>query len=144
VSLRGAASYGLDLGAKTRLELHGGTGFEPSMLKNLRQGRTNLLDGDKIFLGLGADLRLREPFASARDTTPTRVRALRFGAGLGSQIVLPTAQEKRVCAAFPCPADTVAGPDADAPGAGIDNPGFPRLTGGGSFWSASLGLGVEL
>mgnify|MGYP006890155953 CR=1 FL=1 len=31
-----------------------------------------------------------------------------------------------------------------APAVGIDNPGFPRLVGKGSFWSASLGLGVEL
>lgn len=136
VSLRGAAAYGLDLGARTRLELHGGAGFEPSMLKSVRQGRTNLVDGDKVSLGLGAELRLREPFA--------RVRALRFGAGVGTQIVPPSTQEKRACAAFPCPADTVAGPDAGAPGVGIDNPGFPRLVGGGSLWSASLGLGVEL
>lgn len=144
VSLRGAAAYGLDLGPKTRLELHGGAGFEPSMLKTVRQGRTNLVDGDKIFLGLGADLRLRDPFATSRDRAPARVRALRLGAGLGTQIVLPSTQEKRACAAYPCPADTVAGPDANAPASGIDNPGFPRLVGKGSFWSASLGLGVEL
>ena len=105
------------------------------MLKGQAQGRENLVDGDKILGGLGASLVLRDVLA---------VRAIRAGVGLGTQVVLATSQAKRACAALPCGADTVAGPDANNPSIGITNPGFPRLDGGGAFWSGSLGIGVDL
>lgn len=137
VSLRLAAAYRLPLTPEADLTLHGGLGAEPRMLKGDLQGRSNLLDGDKALFGLGASLalpRLGLPF----------VRALHVSAGLGAQAVLPFAQTKRACEALPCPAGTVAGPDATAPSVGITNPGFPRLEGGGAFFSASIGLGATL
>ena len=135
VSLRAAASYRVAITAGAELTLRAGAGAEPAMLKGLPQGRTNLLDGDKVFGGLGVSLAVRDVLA---------VRAIRAGLGLGTQVVLASSQEKRACAAVPCPADTVAGPDAMSPSAGIANPGFPRLEGGGALWVGSLGIGVDL
>ncbi len=137
VSVRAAASYriGLGIGAGAELVLRAGAGAEPSMLKGQAQGRTNLLDGDKILGGLGASLVLHDVLS---------VRAIRVGVGLGTQVVLATSQAKRACTALPCPADTVAGPDATDPSVGITNPGFPRLDGGGAFRAGSLGIGVDL
>ena len=137
VSLRLAAAYRLPLTPNAELTLHGGLGAEPRMLKGDLQGRSNLLDGDKALFGLGASLalpRLGLPF----------VRALHLSAGLGAQEVFPSSQTKRACEALPCPPGTVAGPDAAAPSVGITNPGFPRLEGGGAFFSASIGLGATL
>ena len=135
VSLRAAASYQFAIGAGAEVVLRAGAGAEPSMLKGQAQGRENLIDGDKILGGLGASLVIHDVLA---------VRAIRAGVGLGTQVVLATSQAKRACAALPCPADTVAGPDANHPSIGITNPGFPRLDGGGAFWSGSLGIGVDL
>jgi hypothetical protein len=134
VSVRGAGTYRLDVGAQSELVLRAGAGFEPSMLSTFQQGTTNLLDGAKILGGLGASLALRGLLPAT----------LRFGAGASVQGVLPYAQDKRVCAAAPCPADTVAGPSATDPSHGITNPGYPRLAGGGAFVSMSLGVGVDL
>jgi hypothetical protein len=135
VSVRAAGSYRVAIGAGAEVVLRAGAGAEPSMLKGATQGRTNLVDGDKILGGVGASLALHDGLS---------VRAIRFGAGLGTQVVLATSQAKRACAALPCPADTVAGPDATRPSVGITNPGFPRLDAGGAFWAGSLGIEVDL
>jgi hypothetical protein len=135
VSARGAASYRVSAGERADLVLRAGAGFEPSMLQsNVGQGRSNLVDSDKVLVGLGASLTLR-------DVLPVTVR---LGIGVNTQIMTGYEQAKKVCAAQPCPASTVVGPDGAAPGAGIDNPGFPVLSAGGSFWSGSFGLGVDL
>jgi hypothetical protein len=135
ISLRAAASYRIALGAAVELTLRAGAGAEPTMLKGQPQGRTNVIDGDKILGGLGASLAIHHVLA---------VRTIRAGVGLGTQVVLASSSAKRVCAALPCPADTVAGPDATSPSAHNTNPGFPRLEGGGAFWAGSLGIGVDL
>jgi hypothetical protein len=134
VSLRAAGTYRLDVGRASELLLRAGAGFEPSMLSTFQQGETNLLDGPKVMGGLGASLALRNLLPAT----------LRFGAGASVQGVLPYGQAKLVCQATPCAADTVAGPDATHPAHGIDNPGYPRLGGGGAFVSLSLGVGVDL
>jgi hypothetical protein len=135
VSLRAAASYRIAASAGAEVVLRAGVGAEPSMLKGQAQGRENLIDGDKILGGLGASLAIHDVLS---------VRTIRAGVGLGTQVVLATSQAKRACAALPCAADTVAGPDATNPSIGVTNPGFPRLDGGGAFWSGSLGIGVDL
>ncbi len=121
VSLRGAATYRLDVGARSDVVLRAGGGFEPSMLSTAQQGVTNLVDGDKLLLGLGATLALRGVIPAT----------LRFGAGANVQRVFGYAQDKRLCAAATCPPDSV----------GADNPGAPRLAGQGAFWSMALGIG---
>ena len=136
VSLRGAGTYRFDVGARSELVVRASGGFEPTMLESAQQGPTNLVDGDKLLAGLGVTLALR----GVLPATAT----LRLGAGANVQRVLPSTQSKRVCAVAPCGPDTVAGPDATQPGQGITNPGYPRLTGGGAFWSLSLGVGVDL
>ena len=124
VSLRGAGTYRIDVGRRSDLLLRAGAGFEPSMLQSAQQGVTNLVDGDKLLLGLGASLTLRSVIPAT----------LRLGAGASVQRVFPYAQDKRLCTTAACPPDTV---DAD-------NPGAPRLTGQGAFWSMALGIGVDL
>jgi hypothetical protein len=134
VSLRGAGTYRFDVGARSEVVARGSLGFEPTMLTSAQQGTTNLLDGDKLLAGLGATLAVRD----------VRSATLRVGVGASVQRVFSYSQGKRVCSVAPCGVDTVAGPDAARPDQGITNPGYPRLTGGGAFWSISLGLGVDL
>lgn len=133
VSVRGAASYRFDV-RDHRLFLRGGLGFEPTMLRSFQQGETNLVDGDKIFVGVGASLELAHVVG----------HALRFGLGVNTTIVTTMTQDKRACVAAPCPADSVAGPDAAHPGVGVTNPGFPTLHGGGAFVTSSASVGVDL
>ena len=134
VSVRGAATYRLDVGRGAELTARAGLGFEPSIMTNTQQGRTNLVDGNKTLVGIGATLEIR-------DLVPKTVRV---GLGASGQLVASYEQDKRACAALPCPVNSVAGPDAADPGAGISNPGYPTLRAGGSLWSLSLGLGVDL
>lgn len=134
VSVRAAATYRLGLGPRVELTVRAGGGVEPSMLTSAQQGRTNIVDGDKVLGGLGATLGLR-------DVLP---RPVWIGVGASAQVVSEETQAKRACAAQPCPPDTVAGPDAAHPGEGITNPGYPVLRAGGALWSMSLGVGVAL
>jgi hypothetical protein len=134
VSLRAAGTYRFDVLSQSELILHAGAGFEPSMLKSDQQGTTNLVDGDKIMAGLGVSFALK-------GVLPVTFR-VSFGANV--QGVLRYSQDKKVCTAAPCGSDTVSGPDATNPAQGITNPGWPKLTGQGAFWSTALGLGVEL
>jgi hypothetical protein len=134
VGVRAAATYQFGLGVSADMIARAGAGLETSMLNGARQGRTNLADGDKVLAGLGATL-------IVRDLLPA---TLRIGVGVSATLVTRFEQTKRACAAAPCPLDTVAGPDAAAPGAGIDNPGYPRLEAGGAVWSGAIGLGADL
>jgi hypothetical protein len=133
-SLRGAASYRWPLRGASELVLRGGAGLEPSILRDMPQGRTNLVDGDKVIAGAGATLVLRGSLP----------RTVRLGLGQGVQIVLPSELEKTACARAPCPEGTVFGPSAQRPAEGIDDPGFPQLSGGGTFWSFAASVGVDL
>lgn len=134
VALRGAASYGIDVGRSSEVVLSAGAGFEPSILTTARQGTTSFADGPKVFGGLGASLALR-------DVLP---RTVRIAAGVGVTGLLDQTLEKRACSAVPCRPGTVAGPDPQSPAQGIDNPGFPRIQSGGALWTGSLGVGVDL
>jgi long-subunit fatty acid transport protein len=134
VSVRGAATYRIDLGERVELTARAGLGFEPSMMTNAQQGRTNLVDGSKTMVGLGASIEVREILP----------KTMRVGIGANGQFVAGFEQEKRPCTGQPCPINSVAGPDAADPGAGISNPGYPTLRAGGSLWSVALGVGVDL
>lgn len=132
-SVRAGGSQMLALGAHD-LVLRAGGGYEPSMMKDVRQGATNLVDSSKIVASAGATLALRGLFSS-----PLRI-------GLGAQAhVLPTrSTDKVACSALPCAADTVVGNDAANPSAGIADPGYPKLSGGGAIVAVALSLGVDL
>lgn len=134
VTVRAAGSYGFDVGRSSELVLHAGTGFEPTFLTGASQGTANLADGSKIFGGLGVSFALRGVLP----------KTLRFAAGLGGTFVLPQTVEKLACSATPCAPGTVVGPDPDRPSEGIQNPGYPRLTSGGTLLTGSLGVGVDL
>jgi hypothetical protein len=119
----------------SELTLHFAGGYETSMLDgSAQQGRTNFVDGPKVILGTG--LSARFPGAVGQ--------ALRLGAGLQVHRVAEFEQDKVVCTQLPCPATTVVGPDTARPSEGIDNPGYPSLSGGGVVFAASIGVGVEL
>lgn len=133
-TVRAAASYALDVGRSSELLLRAGLGFEPTILTTAPQGSANFADGPKLFAGLGTTLALRGLLS----------RTLRLGAGLGLTTVLDTTTPKQACTALPCPPGSIVGPDAEAPSEGIENPGYPTLKSGGTLWTASLGIGVDL
>jgi hypothetical protein len=133
VSLRGAATYSFRVLTSSEVVLRAGVGFEPSMLSSAQQGPQNLVDGDKLLVGLGVSFSVRVLSAT-----------LRFGASGNVQRVFGYEQDKRACLVAPCPPDTVVGPDASHPSQGIDNPGYPRLSGGGAFVALGAGIGVDL
>ncbi len=133
MSFRLGSNYTLDTGVNKKFILRGGVAFEPSMMSGVLQGRTNLVDGHKFTVGAGATFVLQNWIG----------KALLVGIGGNSQFVSAFNQEKRVCAAVPCAENTVVGPDADNPSAGITNPGYPRLQASGAWIGLSLGVGVE-
>jgi hypothetical protein len=121
--------------AGSELALHLGAGFETSMLDaSKQQGRSNFVDGPKMILGTG--LSARWPGAAGQ--------ALRLGLGVQMHRVARFEQDKIACTQLPCPATTVVGPETANPSEDIDNPGYPSLSGGGTVFAASIGVGVEL
>ncbi len=134
-SLRAGASYRFTVGTKHDLFLDAGAGFEPSVQKSAQQGETNLLDGNKLLVGLGGSLVLH-------DVLPN---TLHIGLGIQMQSVKSYSQTKRVCAARgQCRPDQVWGTDPNNPSTGITNPGYPKLEGSGSVWAFAASLGVDL
>jgi hypothetical protein len=133
-AVRGAASYGVDVGRSSEVVLSAGAGFEPSVLSGAPQGTTNFADGSKVFGGLGAGLSLREWLP----------KTVRIAAGLGVIGLIGDAIDKKACTSLPCPAGTVVGPDPTNPAANIQNPGYPTLRSGGALLTGSLGIGVDL
>jgi len=119
--------------ATTSLVLRAGIAAEPTNLAGALQGMTNLVDGNKLTLGLGAT------FAKH-----VLGKTVRIGFGASGQFVSGFTQDKQPCQAVPCPVTTVAGPDPNRPSTGITNPGYPRLTASGALFSFSLGAGVDL
>jgi len=135
VGVRGAVAWQVVHSPGSELTLHAGAGFETSMLDaSKQQGRSNYVDGPKLILGTG--LSARWPGAVGQ--------ALRLGLGFQMHRVAQFEQDKIACTQVPCPAGTVVGPDTANPSEGIDNPGYPSLSGGGTVFAASVGLGVEL
>lgn len=134
-SLRGAARWWVSRSANREIRLSAGLGYETSMLdQGAQQGRTNFIDGDKLLVGVGATARF-----------PGFVgRALRLSLGAQLQRIAPTDRAKIPCTSVPCPPDTVVGPDTDRPDEGINNPGYPSLSGSGGVIVMSAGVGVDL
>jgi hypothetical protein len=133
VTMRVGSNHEFLTSRKTSLIVRGGVAFEPTMLSGQTQGRTNLVDGNKLTVGLGASFVLRNIVG----------KTLRFNLGGNGQFLSAFEQAKRTCSALPCPASTVVGPDADHPSAGITNPGYPILRASGAFFTLALGVGVD-
>ncbi|HRI70186.1 MAG TPA: hypothetical protein PK156_38410 [Polyangium sp.] len=133
MSFRLGSNYSRRLSAKTNLVLRAGLAFEPTILTGQRQGRTNLVDGDKFTIGLGASVVLQNLIG----------KALRLGIGGNSQFLSPFQQDKLACSALPCPESTVVGLDANNPSSNITNPGYPSLRAGGAFITLSSSAGVD-
>lgn len=133
MSLRVGSNYTFTTSAKTNLVLRAGLAAEPTILSGKIQGRTNLVDGDKITVGIGATFVIK--------VWPGKT--VRVSIGGNGQFVATFQQDKRTCAALPCGESTVVGPDATAPNVGITNPGYPRLEASGSLYTVSLGVGGD-
>lgn len=133
LSFRLGANHLLKTSSTTNLGLRGGIAFEPTMLSGKTQGETNLVDGDKFTIGLGATFAIQNIIG----------KTLRFGLGANGQFVSEFNQDKRTCLALPCAETTVVGPDAQNPSAGITNPGYPHLRASGALFTLSLGAGVD-
>ena len=133
VSVRAAVAYKLYQSSRTAVSLYGGAGFESSLLNpSFQQGRSNYVDGAKIPLGIGFSTNVYDVLGDE----------LRFSASLQSHLVMPYQQDKITCTSAPCAPNTVVGPDADNPSAGITNPGYPTLKASGQVMVASFGVGV--
>lgn len=132
---RGAAAWRVMHDARKEFKLHLGAGYETSMLRSdVQQGRSNMVDGDKLLIGVGGTGMWRGVVG----------KALRVGAGVQVQRVGSYSQDKIACTKVPCPADTVVGPETATPDQGITNPGYPNLHSSGMVYVVSVGLGVDL
>jgi long-chain fatty acid transport protein len=130
-------------GRAAELRLRGGYGYDPSPIPATQAGVTNLMDGPKHILGLGAGLRLTPRWLPLPVTLDAHV---------GLHVVESRTYTKHVFAAgetqdpFRGLRDEVkdAASDPASRGVQISNPGYPSISGGGTVWSASVMLGVEL
>jgi hypothetical protein len=114
---------------------HLGVGYETSMLRaDRQQGRSNFVDGPKLFVGAGISAMFPDLLA----------RAMRVSAGVQLHRVADYSQRKIACTQLPCDSTTVVGPDTQHPDQGITNPGYPTLVGGGLLYAVFLGWGVDL
>ncbi len=134
VSLRIGASRSFALSTHADLVLRLGAGIDPTMLRTTQQGQTNLVDGDKFSFGFGSTLVLPDFLT----------KQMRIGFGGNGQLLSAYSQEKVVCKVTPCPETTVTGSDPSDPDNIVKNPGYPRLSASGSFWTFSLGVGFDL
>ena len=135
MSARLAAAWTVGKNSVREVSLHVGSGYETTMLDgSKRQGETNHIDGAKLIFGLGVAMRFPGLVGEA------------FRVGLGAQLhhVARMQNDKITCTALPCPVGTVAGTDATDPSAGVSNPGYPSLEGGGSIIVGAIGIGVDL
>ncbi|HEY3360210.1 MAG TPA: hypothetical protein VGQ83_43565, partial [Polyangia bacterium] len=129
--------------AALELRVRGGYGFDPSPIPAAQPGVTNLMDGSKHIIGLGAGLR------AAPRWLP---RPVTLDAHFGLQLVGERTYAKHLFAPgetadpFRGLRDEVKDTSADPSSRGvqISNPGYPTISGGGHVWSASFLMGVEL
>lgn len=133
MSVRIGSNFTLTTSTRTNLVLRAGIAVEPTILSGRVQGRTNLVDGDKLTLGVGGTFVVNNWHG----------KTFRFGLGGNGQFVSAFEEDKRTCTALPCPESAVVGPDATDPSGGITNPGYPRLTASGALFTLSLGVGVD-
>jgi len=136
------ARAGVDVSALDRARLgfvvRGGLGVETSPVPE-QIGVTNMMDGTKVNLALGAGVRIGR----------IGKHAITIDGHLGLHLVTRQSFEKRVLG----PTDTGDGlrdelPDMAANpstlGVQISNPGYPRLEGGGAVLAGGLTMGMEL
>ena len=140
VAVRAGGEAVRSLGRDLLGKLRAGYGFETSPIPTDQGGITNLLDGPKHFLSLGAGLRFALGAA-----------ALRLDVNGQMHVMQHTTLVKQVAPAGtqPDPAKALRDERPDDPnhpetlGVQVSNPGYPSIGGGGFVWSAGLTLTVE-
>jgi len=133
VSLRVGAEASRRLAPSLVGKLRAGYGVESSPIPE-QPGVTNLLDGTKHFLGVGAGLRWeRGRFA------------LRVDGHAQLHLLQPRTFTKEVAppGSSPDPASALRDEQPAQPGVQIANPGWPSITGSGFVWSAGFTFTVE-
>lgn len=133
--LRAGGRYRARLTCSLDLDLRGGLGFEPSVVRG-QSGRTNLLDGPKLLFALGGGLRLH--------------RGLPFGLRIDAHVSWTEMLERRfdkvVSTLEQAGEDPAAIADEDAAldGIQVTNPGYPSISGGGRVVTFGLTLTAEI
>ena len=126
-----------DLGHGLNLALRAGYAFESSPIPAFQPGETNLLDGPKHLLTVGAGIAIAVGKATIRIDVQGQI-----------QIVLPVTLVKRIVAAGGDPAAGLHDEVQDDPrrqgtlGVQISNPGYPSIRGAGFVWASGLTLTV--
>jgi long-chain fatty acid transport protein len=130
------------LGRRFELALRAGYGYDQSPIPRQQPGVTNLMDGDKHLLTIGAGGRVKKLGPAT----------LTLDAHFGIQLVTQRTYTKHIfgkdeeIVPFNGLRDEVKDSTLDPASRGIQisNPGYPSIKGGGFVWSASVLLGVEL
>jgi hypothetical protein len=118
------------------LRLRAGAGYDPSPIPANQPGVTNLMDGAKVVLALGAGLRLRRVLP----------RPVTVDAHFGLHLVAERTYVKRFLGTGEArdPMNGLSDEDPNTAGDQTSNPGYPSISGGGHVWAASVLFGVEL
>jgi hypothetical protein len=135
VSIRAGGALDHRLSERVSLVYRLGAHFEPTMVAD-QPGRTNLLDGHKLGLALGAGLVLRDfaprPIHIDIHAAGTLVTSRRF-----DKVVSPVEATRSDPSA-------IADEDLSMPGDQITNPGFPWVSGGGMVFTFGVTATFEL
>lgn len=135
VAIRTGGAFDHRLSEDLVLTYRLGASFEPSMIED-QPGRTNLIDGHKIGVGLGLGATfprlLRRPMRIDLHGSGTLVTSRRY-----DKVVSPIDATREDPSAL-------ADEDATMPGDQITNPGYPWVRGGGTVWSVGITATFEL
>ncbi len=139
-SLRAGVEWLAVDGRHAQVRVRGGYGFETRAAPSVQTGVTNLLDGPKHRLAMGAGLAWRLFGFSSR-----------LDAHAQFDILQPTTLRKTVAAAgsHPDPSQALVDEVPDNPaqpqtlGAQISNPGYPSVTGSGFVWALGFTFTVS-
>lgn len=135
VAVRLGGTVRLDYLRRRAVELRAGLGFETAMVGD-QPGRTNLFDGERVVVGLGAGVEL------------PRFWDLDVRLNLAGQLhhLVSRTYTKRVASPAEAARDpgALADEDAATPGVQTTNPGYPSITGGGQAWTVTFGAELVL
>ncbi len=123
--LKLAAEYTLAASSKIEFVFRSGFAFEPAAIEE-QTGETNMLDSDKYKIGFGL---------AGTWIPDTIVQRISFQIGAQVQ-VLPERTHKK-------DPNKLIDMDPSADGLQTNNPGWPSISGGGTFWAISAGISFD-
>jgi long-chain fatty acid transport protein len=125
------------------VRVRGGYGFDPSPIPDAQPGVTNLFDGSKHTITLGAGLRASPTWLPRPVTLDVHCGVQTVGSRTYTKHLLEPGE---TVDPFRGLRDEVKDTSADPSSRGvqISNAGYPSINGGGFVWAGSFLLGVEL